>query len=150
MNAKLFLKSDVHLITAVTPAKITLKKLYLLFRKMSIQRAFLCKIIILTSNQLSPDHYSNVVVLLCTAKTKRMQSLMETVTHTDLMSYWNLERGQSATSAVSNLKFFLTTVNSWESLDVVILYPPVILYSPLLEAETRELNKHQTSRRKFY
>ena len=36
-----------------------------------------------------------------------------------LLSYCNLARGGSRTSAVSRMKFFVTTVSSWESLAVV-------------------------------
>ena len=40
----------------------------------------------LTSNQLSAKRCSNVILLLCTAKTKRVQSLMGTLAWIDLTS----------------------------------------------------------------
>ena len=47
-------------------------------------RALLCKVSTLASNQLYAEHCSNVIVLLCTAKTQRMQSLMQTLFRSDL------------------------------------------------------------------
>ena len=45
----------------------------LLYTKKSL---LLCKVVRLTSNQLSAERCSNVIVLLCTAKTQRVQTMM--------------------------------------------------------------------------
>ena len=47
-------------------------------------RALLCKVSTLASNQLYAGHCSYVIVLLCPAKTQRMQSLMQTLFRSDL------------------------------------------------------------------
>ena len=89
-------------------------------------------------------------MLLCTAKTKRMQSLIGALVRTDLMSIiLNLDRGRSRTSTVSRMKFFATTVSGWESLAFVqkksVLVPKDVLDQPLLETEMSNLDKHHVS-----
>ena len=81
----------------------------------------LCKLSILASNQLPTWRYSNVIVLLSTAKTERIQSLMRTLARTHLTSpYCILDRVASRISAAATvaLKFFMATVNGLEPLAV--------------------------------
>ena len=51
------------------------------------------------------------------------------------------------------MKFFVTTISSWESLAVVtkksILVPKDVLDMPMLEIEMSKLNKHHISARDF-
>ena len=106
-------------------------------------------------NQLSGERCSNVIVLLCTANTKRVQSLLGKLARTHLTSIiHNLDRGRSRTSAASRMKFFVTTVSSLESLAVVtkmsILVPTGVLDPSLLEIQMSILNKHHISGIKFY
>ena len=122
----------MQLITAVAPAKITLKKPYILFRKVSSpgkhreltalnrNEDTSVQVSKLTSNQLSSDHCSNVIVLLYTVKTQRMQSFMGTLPWTALirLSYRNFGRGESRTTVASRMKFFMTIINGWEPLAV--------------------------------
>ena len=126
------------------------KSIHTYFRPKRAQ--LLCKISILTSNQLSGERYSNVIALLCAAKSQRVQSLMGTLAWTD--SYCKLDRNGSRTSVASRMKFFVTTVNGWQSLAVVtkkaILAPAAVLGPPLLEIEMSKRSKHHTNGREFY
>ena len=102
--------------------------------------AALIKEALLQSNiKSTAEHCSDVIVLLCTAKTERMQSLMGTLTQTDSTSNCNHERGGSRPSVASRMRLFVTTVSCWELLGVVtkksILVPARVLDPPLLETE---------------
>ena len=83
INIKIFLKKNIPWFEAYIcnySCKIILKKPYLLFRKVSAlekqkylhlneKRALVCKVGRQTSFQLFPERCSDVIVLLCKAKT---------------------------------------------------------------------------------
>ena len=134
MNAKFFLKNNMSRCTAYNfsdSSKNNHEKTQFTFLKSECTRKSqiptlnqkedtLWKVSILTSNQLSAEHYLNVIALLCTAKTQRLQSLMGTVAQTDLTSsYCILDRVGSSISVAFSIKFFGRTVSGWESLAVV-------------------------------
>ena len=119
------------------------------------KRRYSCANSKLTSNQLSAERCSNVIVVLCTFKKQRVQSLIGALAPTDLTSsYCILDKVRSWISIASSMQFFVITVNDWESLDVVskksILVPAGVLDTPLLETEASKLNKHHINGRKFY
>ena len=117
MNAKLFLKNIMPWCAAYNFSKSSKnnpKKPYLLLQKVSVtenHRYMLfnpkrdchpCKVSILMSDILSTEHCFNIMVLLCTAKTQRVQSQIGTLASTDLMSsYCILDRVGSTISAAS-------------------------------------------------
>ena len=71
-------------------------------------------------NQLSAERCSNFIALLCTAETQRAQSLMGTLACIDSKSsYCFLDRVRCRISVASSMKFFVTTVNDWQSVAVV-------------------------------
>ena len=68
------------------------------------------------SDQLSAECCSNVIVLLWTTITQRVQNLIGNQIRSEIRSEI---RGRSKKSVASRMKFLVTTVNSWKSLAVL-------------------------------
>ena len=92
-----------------------------------------CKVSALTSKQLSAKCCSNVAVLRCAAKTETVQSLMEALVRTEYL-----------VSVASRTKFFVTTVDGWESLvahtKITILVVLGVLDLSLFEIEIKQIH----------
>ena len=116
------------------------------------------KVSIIKSKQLSTKCRYNVMVLLCTAETERDKAWWEhwLVLTLNLLKVWFKVYHVDLThlSSISRTKFFVTTVNSWESLivdtKIPILVTLGVLDSPLCEIKMSKLNKQHISETSYY
>ena len=106
----------------------------------------LCKVSTITSKQLSAKRCSNIIVLLCTDESEKVESLMRTLARTNFKS--SLSRGSSP-PVTCTTKFFVTTVNDWESLivdtKICTLVALGVLALLLCETKITKLNRQHIS-----
>ena len=99
----------------------------------------------LTSKQLSTKRCSNIIVLLRKVETERVQAWWE---------HWLSLLRRSRTPVASRTKFFVATVNGWESLfvdsKISILVTLGVPDSPLYEIKMSKLNKQHISQTEYY
>ena len=104
------------------------------------------KVSTITSKQLSAKRCSNIIVLLCTDESEKIESLMRTLARTNSKS--SLSRGSSPPVACTT-KFFVTTVNDWESLivdtKICTLVALGVLALLLCEIKISKLNRQDIS-----